>query len=505
MKLSMRIIERHLRRFKPVPVVMSNDMCLEGVRLFSQSTPPDGSFVYVGHDRDFFPETSGDEVFVMNRNDVIQTTAVDLEDVFNAVQEAFDHYHDFEYKLMLAVQSAEPVQRVIEALADEFGSAFIIDKQFHIVAISTNMREMNENEAWNTFTSYHIPSPDFIFQYAAHPVMKRINMKNFAVEYEYHDASIKLHGLFSSFHNRDGNVIGQCVIAMLRSPETADKQVFSAAMEIMNSLDTATDRKEGDILPEVDFSMVLSGRNLDSYDISVLNRMMAWSEEEYFSVICLELKPKGNVSERIGQGILSSIRTSIRNELSSCIVLMKDARLICCFPLGGDYAEAIRRYTELPDCIEKLIAKKPQVVAGASLPFRPFGVAANYLEQAELAMRHARDLSNSAVCGFHACALKSIMLSSNLDFRERCVHPAVKILKDWDTLHHTSYAETLRCFLHWESSYLNASKELHVHMNTVVYRIEKVRKICPMLNIDDPDEKAYLRCSFLIDEVLNER
>lgn len=75
------------------------------------------------------------------------------------------------------------------------------------------------------------------------------------------------------------------------------------------------------------------------------------------------------------------------------------------------------------------------------------------------------------------------------------VHPALKKLLEYDALHHTSYANTLYCYLTCERNMTAASEMLHIHRNTLVYQMKKIDSIISV-PYDDYRERQHMILSF---------
>lgn len=60
---------------------------------------------------------------------------------------------------------------------------------------------------------------------------------------------------------------------------------------------------------------------------------------------------------------------------------------------------------------------------------------------------------------------------------ENMVHPLLYTLAQHDAQHHTDYLETLRVYVYSCFSKSNAAKDLHIHRNTLLYRLGKIEEI----------------------------
>lgn len=81
---------------------------------------------------------------------------------------------------------------------------------------------------------------------------------------------------------------------------------------------------------------------------------------------------------------------------------------------------------------------------------------------------------------------------------ENLSHPALEILRRHDEEKNTEYYKTLFVYLLYERSILLGSEKLHIHKNSFLYRIQKIREMIDV-DLDDPHERNYLLLSFYID------
>lgn len=91
------------------------------------------------------------------------------------------------------------------------------------------------------------------------------------------------------------------------------------------------------------------------------------------------------------------------------------------------------------------------------------------------------------------------LASQHFDIREYC-HPYLLTLRAYDKTHQTQYVDTLRKYISNTKNLNSAARELHIHRNTMSYRIEKIQEI---LQIDSIDQKLMsdLHMSFIIYDI----
>ena len=75
----------------------------------------------------------------------------------------------------------------------------------------------------------------------------------------------------------------------------------------------------------------------------------------------------------------------------------------------------------------------------------------------------------------------------------------LSLLLDADRERGTNDYEILRTYLYSEGSIKNVCDIMHMHRNTVNYRLEKIRKTIGG-DLDDPDMRMYLRVLYFLSE-----
>ena len=104
---------------------------------------------------------------------------------------------------------------------------------------------------------------------------------------------------------------------------------------------------------------------------------------------------------------------------------------------------------------------------------------AGAVEEAKLAMRLAmRRPGRLEIAGHDELSSHLVLLAHVPDelrrgYRDRLLGP----LRDYDARHHSRLESTLECFLACSASWSRSAKELHVHVNTLRYRIDKINQL----------------------------
>lgn len=77
------------------------------------------------------------------------------------------------------------------------------------------------------------------------------------------------------------------------------------------------------------------------------------------------------------------------------------------------------------------------------------------------------------------------------------VHPAIEQLKNFDSLHNTDYLKTIECYIECTMDTLKTAQMMHIHRNSLYYRLEKIKEIT-QLDLSDSKVIFHLYLSLAI-------
>lgn len=98
--------------------------------------------------------------------------------------------------------------------------------------------------------------------------------------------------------------------------------------------------------------------------------------------------------------------------------------------------------------------------------------------------------------------LRLLFHIDNPAFLQTYAQEHLGVLEQYDQKRNTTYLETLKVYLQADCSLLRASAQLHMHRNTLVYRIQKIKELLHT-DFSDATEKLELLLSFYIREYLS--
>lgn len=145
------------------------------------------------------------------------------------------------------------------------------------------------------------------------------------------------------------------------------------------------------------------------------------------------------------------------------------------------------------------IADNNNISIGISNPFSSITDLFSSYHQANLAM--AFNSHTSAVIKFNEIAPYYISALLKNHHRLSLIDPQIANLKSYDLHHHTDYYRTSLNYLLLGFNVSQTAKALHVHHNTVLYRIKQIKKILAY-DFKDPRKNSSLFISLILSQYL---
>mgnify|MGYP004638362043 CR=1 FL=1 len=197
--------------YHPVSSIVSNDLTIAGIRLFSYEKTPDSNYLYIGRTSDFVKRSQAQEVLLVHRKDVISLRTQELEDVFDTIMDAFVFYQQWEQNMLSAFQSENPEQTIIDACADLFGPIFFINNSLQITAFSRQYPKGSINKNWDDFWDFGALSVDSLVHMQNGTYMEKIPQKwNCEIFYEKYAGNYP-YSMMISQENAAHQLTGQMV------------------------------------------------------------------------------------------------------------------------------------------------------------------------------------------------------------------------------------------------------------------------------------------------------
>lgn len=444
---------------------------LTGVRFLSlYSKKSRGMNVaYIGPAWKYIESASG--TILCSKNDIVYIEEDDTDLIFNECIQAFEFYNQWETDLLEATVTDANLDRFIELghrvfqspmfISGANGQTYAITRQYpaEIHPIWKNRLELG-NQPYAVIGEHH---EDPYFQKMYSSTYPQI-------------ADSPIWGkkiLFSNLRNRSERV-GSVIVYEYEHPfHSGDVHLMDMYAKIIE--------KALLLHPTTYFSLselekyimgILTTKTVDSTEIEPHLDNFNWRKNDNYLIICAA-PPSG-----IDSVILARVRDAVKNRYPGiCTVLLNSIM----------YIVVNRRILRSPDHLLEDIRQLTtnRIRFGMSMDFVDFSLLYYHSRQAAAAVNYALG-HNRDLCRFSEIYLESCRQKISADFPalQSFIHSDVITLHETDVAQGTEYVKTLYYYLTCGGNLREAARALHLHRNTLTYRMEKIR---PMLNLDPDD------------------
>ena len=461
MELSMWIIADQLGHFASDVEVVSGKMEIRGARLLLGARQIRDDMLYIA------PQDDGHTVLCRHGSDrlCLDTADIDAIDRGGRIQELLDLSRCV---LPFPIVIADPFGNVVgcsdscESLAEEdpYWSCIIRERRMSDRIFSDTLRDENGGEALDWDSSPRIYQTE----------QKRIIGLNLSVGEE-------VVGKMMIVEAGGTLTTGVCQLAEIFSGAIAGTlaaQGDSAELHtMMNMLEDYLDSKPA---------------NTDLLWTRICECTARREDEE------LELMLLKNVS-RSDKPFNRNLAYRIGRTLDGCFGLV-----------FHDYAAAILCCAREGSLLSELWKMLPQeeYLCGISLPFSDANGMQRAGNQAALALLYGDQTPPSVShCVDHAFMYFLNKLAGDKSFGTELLHPGLMRLRRYDERHGTDFYNTLYRYLLAERNVVATAKELFIHRNSMIYRLQRIRQILDV-DLDDPNMRLYLLLSYQIDWSMSE-
>ena len=193
---------------------------------------------------------------------------------------------------------------------------------------------------------------------------------------------------------------------------------------------------------------------------------------------------------RVGKKVLSTARSD---------------RLTLLVPSDGSMQEA-QQVESIAQLILQMVQDKlkpMQVHIGWGSPFDQLPAAKQSLEQAELALKVAMTSGKKRYFGYESLGFYKVLFNvSNRKELESFRSEVLGPLNEYDKRHGGELLPTLTAFLEDTENLSIVADRLHIHRNTLRYRLQKVEEITGR-NLGDTQDRMHLFFATIVDKYLS--
>ena len=468
-----------LSDMEPESQIVGGEMVLEDLRLLSGGGTALEKYVCISGD--------GEQTVLTNSGDAIIISGRGLFEVINRVIEIFEDYRRWDAQLHAAMETELPFQELMDAAHRKFQCPMLFGNvSRRIFAITRQYSKDEVYEEWDEVKAlstmpYHLierlwkqrftPGDGDGKSQAVEPVWEGMHFRHQIRTNCYYNGAVWGHlylyygkeQVSPSVLQLAAHVAGlyEQLIKLAASKNSVKSHRYSWLVDILDRLPANEDA------------------------ISTLLRTMGWDESDELLLYKIATDDRG-YDQMMFYWLCDSIA-----ELSRAIV----------FPYDSSIVVIVRRAQQQAQYVLERISRMISFNSyhcGISFSFRGLSRIGAYYRQAGCAIASAPD-SGGKLHYYRDCMLEGMISEIRTgvpDWREG-VRPELAELRRTDERCGRDYYETLRCYLLCDNNISAAAARMHLHRNTLVYRLNKIREALGT-DIDGNAARAYLLLCFLL-------
>jgi len=494
MQFSMWMIAARLEDCDLQVAITEGAMDIAGLRLFTAQTDmSDRGIAFVGDASQIIADAKYAEgTMIVHGHDMIVVKDRDVDAVLNDVLSLFDALNAWETAMWEASDGEDPFQCIAESTVGIFtGSLLLTDRYGFIVGRSTGFeptmglwgRKGAHEPDPEIATAWHevlLDSDILPERYLYQPCIDEegIQHDDWAVEplLFHDDTGVRFIG--AQLYDGDEPVLWMGEMEYAKAFGKADLQL----VQVMERVLRAVIRSSRDDLA-LPGSVALLGTLESGHDDSGrFEKVLGQMRVEYpLQVIALR-----NLS-----GPMENRKTALAHTLDKADIPLVSAvyRTETVVVLSAAQVNGFLKYVST-----LMIA--PYHALGVSMPFYRADDLATRYRQAVFAIESAQEAPGVHGVGEHAYDY----LRSLLDEGEDVLgihHPVLDQLRDLDARNGSDLYTSLFCYLACERNESRSAEAMHMHRNTFIGRLRRLKSVIPDVDLDDFDTRSFIMLSYL--------
>lgn len=401
-------------------------------------------------------------------------------DLFNQISAILSEAVEIINRFKEYVCEHKSLQDIIELICETLGNpAYLVDSSFKVLAIDRRYEMRELSATWKRLEDEGYLSLDLVDNLIRSNELNEIESGTFA-------DIIKSKFFYTSFINynlrNNGQIQGHLfVVGMIRKITPADLELCTQIGKYVSlaMVNNPKYQSQRGCYYEHFIKDMLDGNLTNKEHIDQQMQFLHFTKQSKYIII----------------KITSQNNTEIQNErLVSQLEIYLNMKPV----LYSDYVIAINNISTHifnKTLVSNLhnISKTYNCKIGISDIFSGYYYLDTYYKQASMALElGAKYYPESKILYYKDIALQHILTEfSNNNNCYTFIHPELLILKKYDEQHNSDLIDTLYEYLINERNVIQTAQKLHIHRNTLAYRINKIDDICEV-NLNDYIERQRI-------------
>ena len=476
MKINMWLIAEKLKKYDPVCDIKNGDSTIEGLRFMTEDNIADSDmrYVYLSAD-DEKTALSGSPVHttLIHGEDIIMIRQQYIDDIINDILKIFDYYNDWENSLW-NLAAAGSFQEIIDKGTEALGNPMILaETSGAVLAMSSVYRNEDINPYWVECRETG-QLPTSVLGMPVRNTKGQMTRWTSSPDIYYLPDGTKQIGqiIFT-----DGEPAAGIASWQTNAELTPGHCHLMKTISDVLAKTAATGRS---ILPQLRSGASILADLLDGVEID--DRLLSKLELRCcgpWRLISINNPYMGNIVSK--QNLISRMEAS----RIACVPLIYKDNVLC-----------LITEKEAAALISKIFGSEERKYYCITLSMTFYDLAdlqLRYLQQ-----EYAREKNGSAP-GLHYAEKHGLSYMLSLISKNTgpaLAHPGLKILADHDEQTGSDLYDSLYYYLYYDQSLQKGAAAVHVHRNSFLYRINKIKTLLET-DLTDPEERRYLLFSYM--------
>lgn len=479
MKISMWMIVEKMEKYHPKYSIVDGAACITGVRFISDEgdTSFQSQYVYLSIDNSApFPYNTAESAVLCNGRDMIILQGRDTNEILNDLLAVFDFYNSWEKSLWEA-SAHKSFQQIID-LGDHVlnNPMMVSDMDGNVLAMSSAYVDEDINEYWiESRNSGHIPTA--ILGAPMHtPDGQLSSWTDTPAVYLMPDGTKTI----GSFLSLDGQLIAGFGLWEYKKPIVpGDIMLVQVLYEVLLSTLEAPQRSAPQRSSSAILEDLLAGVQVDDD----LLRNLEQKSKRPWKLFVIDNPFRSDVIYQ------RNLVQRLQRQEQPCVPLLYENHVV-----------ALTSAETAQEIVHDLLGTKEKqyYLAGISLPIEDLRMVPSRYAQTVFAIKSANE--KPGIYQMEDFALQYLLSKfTEQNQQQALIHPALAKLKQYDREKNSELYDTLYQYLLNERSVIQSAQAMHVHKNSLMYRLQRIQSIINV-NLDDPTIRTYLRLSYLMDK-----
>lgn len=511
MELALSILMDELETFEPVLLkALSTKTKFRHIHFFRDTlTETDSRTLYIAeaaallNSRTVFPTNMiviGDEILTLKLESVDTLVQISSEADCNAVmQKLFDVCNDYslwDEKMMIAILNNTGIEDFLKIAAEKLHNPIaLFDNSLTVIATAGSFLNSAIGTIWEKINIPGYPLADFFTLQEQQELSVKM-LKQVEDPYLYHPVLDQRHTYASSHIWVDQKLCGNLGLVNINAPFTEGQ------LRILGHITDQLTRyfKTNDAYIHIAENQthfikhLIEDESADEKSIVYHLKRFRLKRYDNYYLLCFVCPMTGS-SEIESMSFVKRIN----QYYNGSIISVYDQKIIL---IISEAVYPIQSPVELARLEELLL--KYEMNCGISICFHDFLELRHYYVQSHFAAKISLNDDQKPFCFYEACYQEHLveLLSRSVDLPVIC-DPEILNLKKSEEEHENELIHCLRVYLQHGRNLSSASKELNLHRNTLIYRIDKIGRILKLdLNHLSEEKIFFLIFSCMVVETI---